>query len=127
MRRYLIAVEEAGSNLAAYVPDLPGCIATGETEEEDGRVVRGPARPGVTYNDRIDRNASLRQWLGSRPRVAPEYGAGRGTRRGWGCSETSTRLPCPVESHRGVHLRMSNRKPSPSARLACRGGLPPAR
>jgi predicted RNase H-like HicB family nuclease len=40
MRRYAIVVEDAGSNLAAYVPDLPGCIATGETEEEVGRLIR---------------------------------------------------------------------------------------
>ena len=40
MRRYAIVIEEAGSNLAAYVPDLPGCVATGETEEEVGRLIR---------------------------------------------------------------------------------------
>jgi predicted RNase H-like HicB family nuclease len=40
MRRYAIVVEDAGSSLAAYVPDLPGCIATGETEEEVGRLIR---------------------------------------------------------------------------------------
>src|SRR5437588_240680 len=40
MRRYAIVVEDAGLNLAAYVPDLPGCVATGETEEEVGRLIR---------------------------------------------------------------------------------------
>ena len=34
MTRYAIVIEDAGSNWAAYVPDLPGCIATGETEIE---------------------------------------------------------------------------------------------
>jgi predicted RNase H-like HicB family nuclease len=29
--RYAIIVEEAESNYAAYVPDLPGCIATATT------------------------------------------------------------------------------------------------
>jgi predicted RNase H-like HicB family nuclease len=33
-------VEDAGSNLAAHVPDLPGCVATGETDEEVGRLIR---------------------------------------------------------------------------------------
>ena len=28
--RYAIVIEKAGSNYSAYVPDLPGCIATGE-------------------------------------------------------------------------------------------------
>jgi predicted RNase H-like HicB family nuclease len=40
MRRYAIVVENAGSNLAAYVPDLPGCVATGRTKEEVERLIR---------------------------------------------------------------------------------------
>jgi len=40
MRRYAIVIEDAGSNLAAYVPDLPGCVATGDSEEEVGRLIR---------------------------------------------------------------------------------------
>ena len=32
--RYAIVIEKAGSNFSAYVPDLPGCIATGATMEE---------------------------------------------------------------------------------------------
>ncbi|MHB1562102.1 MAG: type II toxin-antitoxin system HicB family antitoxin [Isosphaeraceae bacterium] len=40
MRRYAIVIEDAGSNLAAYVPDLPGCIATGDTEEEVECLIR---------------------------------------------------------------------------------------
>jgi predicted RNase H-like HicB family nuclease len=32
--RYAVVIENAGSNLSAYVPDLPGCIATGETLSE---------------------------------------------------------------------------------------------
>jgi predicted RNase H-like HicB family nuclease len=34
MRRFLIVVEKAGNNFAAYSPDLPGCVATGATPEE---------------------------------------------------------------------------------------------
>jgi predicted RNase H-like HicB family nuclease len=29
--RYAIVIENAGGNYSAYVPDLPGCIATEET------------------------------------------------------------------------------------------------
>jgi predicted RNase H-like HicB family nuclease len=29
--RYAVVIEKAGSNYSAYVPDLPGCVATGET------------------------------------------------------------------------------------------------
>jgi predicted RNase H-like HicB family nuclease len=31
--RYAIVIEKAGENYSAYVPDLPGCIATGPTVE----------------------------------------------------------------------------------------------
>jgi predicted RNase H-like HicB family nuclease len=33
-KRYAIVVERARSNYSAYVPDLPGCVATGATVEE---------------------------------------------------------------------------------------------
>jgi predicted RNase H-like HicB family nuclease len=29
--RYAVVIEKAGGNYSAYVPDLPGCIATGES------------------------------------------------------------------------------------------------
>jgi len=29
--RYAIVIEKADGNYSAYVPDLPGCVATGET------------------------------------------------------------------------------------------------
>jgi predicted RNase H-like HicB family nuclease len=29
--RYAIVIERAEGNLSAYVPDLPGCVATGAT------------------------------------------------------------------------------------------------
>ncbi len=34
MRRFLVIVEDGDNNLSAYSPDLPGCIATGETYDE---------------------------------------------------------------------------------------------
>jgi predicted RNase H-like HicB family nuclease len=32
--RYAVVVEQAGANYSAYVPDLPGCVATGSMIEE---------------------------------------------------------------------------------------------
>jgi len=32
--RYLVVVEEGPTSFGAYVPDLPGCIAVGETRDE---------------------------------------------------------------------------------------------
>jgi predicted RNase H-like HicB family nuclease len=40
MKRYAIVIENAGPNLAAYVPDLPGCVATGESLEEVEQLIR---------------------------------------------------------------------------------------
>ena len=32
--RYAIVIEKAQGNFSAYVPDLPGCVATGATSDE---------------------------------------------------------------------------------------------
>jgi len=38
--RYAIVIEKAENNYSAYVPDLPGCIATGATAVEAERLIR---------------------------------------------------------------------------------------
>ena len=38
--RYAVVIEKAEGNYAAYVPDLPGCVATGATVEETERSIR---------------------------------------------------------------------------------------
>jgi predicted RNase H-like HicB family nuclease len=38
--RYAIVIEKAKRNYAAYVPDLPGCVATGRTRAEVHRQIR---------------------------------------------------------------------------------------
>jgi predicted RNase H-like HicB family nuclease len=38
--RYAIVIEKAENNYAAYVPDLPGCVTTGETIEETEQQIR---------------------------------------------------------------------------------------
>ena len=37
MYRFLIVVEKVNENYSAYSPDLPGCVATGETRDETER------------------------------------------------------------------------------------------
>jgi len=37
MYRFLIIIEKANGNFSAYCPDLPGCVATGNTREETER------------------------------------------------------------------------------------------
>jgi len=34
MYRFLVVIEKANGNYSAYSPDLPGCVATGETRQE---------------------------------------------------------------------------------------------
>lgn len=34
MHGFLVVIEKANGNYSAYCPDLPGCIATGDTPEE---------------------------------------------------------------------------------------------
>ena len=38
--RYAIVIERTENNFSAYVPDLPGCIATGSTVEETEAAIR---------------------------------------------------------------------------------------
>jgi predicted RNase H-like HicB family nuclease len=33
-QQYLVVVEKAKTNYAAYLPDVPGCVATGKTREQ---------------------------------------------------------------------------------------------
>jgi predicted RNase H-like HicB family nuclease len=40
MKRYAVVIEKAPGNYSAYVPDLPGCVATGMTVEEVEREIR---------------------------------------------------------------------------------------
>jgi predicted RNase H-like HicB family nuclease len=35
--RYAIVIEKGEGNYSAYVPDLPGCVAVGDTVEETER------------------------------------------------------------------------------------------
>jgi predicted RNase H-like HicB family nuclease len=38
--RYAIVIEKAENNYAAYVPDLPGCVTTGNSIAETERQIR---------------------------------------------------------------------------------------
>ena len=38
--RYLVVVEKGPKSFGAYVPDLPGCIAAGESREEVLTLIR---------------------------------------------------------------------------------------
>ena len=42
--RYAVVIEKAGDNYSAYVPDLPGCIATGATVAKTETEIRDAIR-----------------------------------------------------------------------------------
>jgi len=44
MAEYLIIIEHAGGNYSAYLPDLPGCVATGATPAEAEANIRDAVR-----------------------------------------------------------------------------------
>ena len=38
--RYLVVLEQGPTSFGAYVPDLPGCVAAGETRDEALTLIR---------------------------------------------------------------------------------------
>ncbi len=42
--RYAVVIEKAIGNYSAYVPDLPGCVATGDTVVDVEREIREAIR-----------------------------------------------------------------------------------
>jgi len=42
--RFAVVIEKADGNYSAYVPDLPGCVATGDTVEDVEREIRDAIR-----------------------------------------------------------------------------------
>jgi predicted RNase H-like HicB family nuclease len=42
--RYAVVIEKADGNYSAYVPDLPGCVATGDTVKAVESEIRNAIR-----------------------------------------------------------------------------------
>jgi predicted RNase H-like HicB family nuclease len=42
--RYAVVIEQANGNYSAYVPDLPGCVATGASVTDVEREIRNAIR-----------------------------------------------------------------------------------
>ncbi len=40
MKKYAVVIEAADGNYSAYVPDLPGCVAVGDTVDEVEEMIR---------------------------------------------------------------------------------------
>jgi len=44
LMRYAVVIEKTDGNYSAYVPDLPGCVATGATVKDAEREIREAIR-----------------------------------------------------------------------------------
>jgi predicted RNase H-like HicB family nuclease len=53
--KHAVVFEQAEANYGAYVPDLPGCVATGHTREE----VRQQIREAIAFHLEGMRDAGL--------------------------------------------------------------------
>ena len=40
MSKYAVVIEKSSNGYGAYVPDLPGCVAVGESAEEVEQLIR---------------------------------------------------------------------------------------
>ncbi len=69
---YAVVIEHAGANFSAYVPDLPGCVATGATMQETvAAIVKainfhrdGLAEEGLPKTRVLDVNVAEAELLG---------------------------------------------------------------
>jgi len=46
---YLVVIEEGKGDYSAYVPDLPGCVATGKTRSLAKKAIRNAIRFAASY------------------------------------------------------------------------------
>ncbi len=71
--KYAVVFEQAESNWAAYVPDLPGCMTTGKTLEETENNIReameGHLRTLREFGDAVPRPASVAKEIEVSPAV----------------------------------------------------------
>ena len=77
--KYAVVIEHAGSNYSAYVPDLPGCVATGSTVDETRERI-AEAVPPRTSTDAEDRGDPVQTtWIAASSSPAPGISSpGRG-------------------------------------------------
>jgi len=57
--RYMVVVEEGPKSFGAYVPDLPGCIAVGESKQEVLQLIQEAIE--LHLEDIKDKGASVPQ------------------------------------------------------------------
>jgi predicted RNase H-like HicB family nuclease len=65
--RYAVVIEKANENYSAYVPDLPGCVAVGDTLEEIEEMIHEAIEfhlEGMQLNgEKVPQPSSLCQYI----------------------------------------------------------------
>jgi len=61
--QYLVIVEKAENNYAAFSPDVPGCVATGATVEETLNEMRSALEFHLEGLDQLPQPKGLRYYL----------------------------------------------------------------
>ena len=65
--QYLIVIEQGDTSFGAYVPDLPGCVAVGETEAETRSLIQEAIRfqlEGLRADSQpVPKAVSRAEWL----------------------------------------------------------------
>ena len=67
--RYAVVIEKANGNYSAYVPDLPGCVATGDTVPEVEAAIRASIQMHIEglkedgLRSRPDKPRRIRRYL----------------------------------------------------------------
>ena len=64
--RYAVVIEKAEGNYSAYVPDLPGCVATGATVPDVEQEIRDAIRfhiDGLTADGPVPQPTSLAEYI----------------------------------------------------------------
>ena len=132
MKRYAVVIEKADGNYSAYVPDLPGCVATGSDGGSDrGRDPRRPSASTSRVSGRrleVPEPTSIAEYVEASEAQAdrlPRHAGGevghprRSSRSSW----------CRTASARTASLAISTsiRRASMTLSMAGRRSRPPSR
>ncbi|MFM7405553.1 MAG: type II toxin-antitoxin system HicB family antitoxin [Cuspidothrix sp.] len=56
MNNYAVVYEWTGSNYSAYVPDLPGCVACGDTLQETEELIKEAIELYLGFAEKVEKN-----------------------------------------------------------------------
>lgn len=77
MKKYLVVIEKAQNNYAAFSPDVSGCIATGSTVEETTKEMKEALQFHIESLDKVPEPKGIGKHISdgvfSKDEIAEEY------------------------------------------------------